>query len=77
MNWSKWVRSSHRWLSIAFTLTVVAIFAAQGAGSIPPQWVYFLPLFPLFFMTLTGLYMFFLPHFSNRRDNQRNDSNDR
>ncbi len=28
MNWNKWVRQTHRWLSIAFTVTVIANFVA-------------------------------------------------
>lgn len=67
MNWNKWVRQSHRWLSIVFTAIVIAIFTAQGLGTEPAQWVYFLPLLPLFLMMLTGLYMFVLPYVANRR----------
>jgi len=29
---SKWIRQIHRWLSIAFTVTVIANFAALAAG---------------------------------------------
>ena len=29
---SKWVRQIHRWLSIIFTVVVIAIFAALGLG---------------------------------------------
>ena len=28
MNWNKGVRQTHRWMSIAFTLTVIAAFVA-------------------------------------------------
>ncbi len=59
---SKWVRQIHRWLSIIFTVVVIAIFAALGLGKEPAQWVYFLPLIPLFLLMLTGLYMFALPY---------------
>ncbi|CCV12045.1 conserved hypothetical protein [Mesorhizobium sp. STM 4661] len=30
MNWNNWIRRIHRWLSIAFTLTVIANFVAMG-----------------------------------------------
>jgi hypothetical protein len=30
LNWNKWVRQIHRWLSIAFTLTVIANFIAMA-----------------------------------------------
>ena len=61
MNWSKWVRQVHRWLSIAFTLTVIANFVALAQGQ-PPAWVTYSPLFPLALLLFTGLYMFVLPY---------------
>ena len=62
MNWSTWIRQVHRWLSIIFTAVVIAIFATLGAGKEPASWVYYLPLFPLALLMLTGLYMFVLPY---------------
>ena len=32
MNWNNWIRQTHRWVSIAFTLTVIANFVALGTG---------------------------------------------
>jgi hypothetical protein len=61
LNWNMLVRQSHRWLSIAFTATVIANFVAMGLGE-PPAWVVYSPLPPLFLMLLTGLYMFVLPY---------------
>jgi hypothetical protein len=66
MSWSKGIRQFHRWTAIVFTLVVVAIFAALGAGRQPAQWVYYLPLPPLFLLMFSGLYMFFLPYVANR-----------
>ncbi len=57
-----WVRQIHRWLSIIFTVIVIAIFAALGLGNEPVEWVYFLPLLPLALLMLTGLYLFVLPY---------------
>lgn len=63
MNWSKWIRRSHRWLSVLFTLTVVANFVALGLGEgEPPEWVTYAPLFPLFLLMFSGLYLFVLPY---------------
>ena len=56
-----WIRQIHRWLSIAFTATVLANFAAMGVGE-PPAWVLYAPLFPLFLLLFSGLYMFVLPY---------------
>jgi hypothetical protein len=61
------VRQSHRWLSIAFTMMAGAIFMALGLGQELAPWTYFLPLLPLALMTMTGLYMFFLPFAARRR----------
>ena len=67
MNWSKWIRQLHRWLSIAFTAAVIAIFAMLGAGMEPAAWIYFVPLLPLALLMLTGLYLFALPYAARRR----------
>ena len=32
MNWSKWIRQFHRWVSIAFTMTVIANIVALSTG---------------------------------------------
>jgi cellulose synthase/poly-beta-1,6-N-acetylglucosamine synthase-like glycosyltransferase len=61
LNWNKWVRQIHRWLSIAFTLAVIANFIALGIGE-PFAWVVYAPLPPLFLLLFTGLYMFVLPY---------------
>lgn len=67
MKWNKGIRQVHRWLSILFAVIVGAIFLALGLGREPVQWVYYLPLAPLALMTLTGLWMFFLPYARARR----------
>jgi hypothetical protein len=61
LNWNNWVRQIHRWLSIVFTVTVIANFVAMGLGEPPPLVVYS-PLLPLFLLLFTGLYMFVLPY---------------
>lgn len=67
MNWNIWIRQFHRWVSMLFTLVVIAIFAMLGLGKQPAEWVYLLPLAPLFLLTFTGLYMFALPYVARRR----------
>lgn len=63
---SRWARQFHRWISILFTLTVIANFAAMTQGP-PPAWVTYSPLLPLFLLMLTGLYLFALPYFARRQ----------
>ena len=58
---NKWIRQIHRWLSIAFTATVIANFVAMAQGE-PPAFVVYSPLLPHFLLLLTGLYMFVLPY---------------
>ena len=61
MNWNRWIRQAHRWLSIIFTTTVLANFAAMTQGP-PPPWITYSPLFPLALLLLSGLYLFALPY---------------
>ena len=70
MNLNSWVRQIHRWLSVAFTVTVIANFVAMGLGE-PPAWVVYSPLLPLFLLLFTGLYMFVLPYATKRRSGLR------
>ena len=68
MNWNKWVRQIHRWVSIIFTVTVVANFVALAqASGMPPPWVTYSPLLPLALLLLTGLYLFALPYLGRPR----------
>ena len=68
MNWSIRIRQIHRWLSIVFTVTVIANFVAlaQG-GKMPPPWITYAPLFPLALLLFTGLYLFVLPYVTRWR----------
>ncbi|QIG48310.1 hypothetical protein G5V57_11590 [Nordella sp. HKS 07] len=61
MNWNKLIRQGHRWLSLIFTVTVIANVIAVATGQ-TMEWLYMLPLPPLLVMMITGLYMFFLPY---------------
>ena len=61
MTLNRSVRQVHRWLSIAFTATVIANFVVRGFGE-PPLWVVYSPLPPLFLLLFSGLYMFVLRH---------------
>lgn len=55
------IRQIHRWLSIVFTMTVIANFVAMAFGT-PPAWVTYSPLPPLFLLLFSGLYLFVLPY---------------
>jgi hypothetical protein len=69
---STWIRQFHRWISIVFTVAVIANFAAIGLGDgPPPDWITYSPLPPLFLLLFTGLYLFVLPYAVRRRSARR------
>ena len=61
MNWNKWVRQTHRWVSIAFTVGVIVNSVAVARGKYT-VWVGLLALLPLAWLLFTGLYLFVLPY---------------
>jgi hypothetical protein len=64
-----WIRQIHRWLSILFTLTVIANFVQLAQGK-QVNWVTYSPLPFLALLMLTGLYMFVLPYVTKWRRGQ-------
>jgi quinol-cytochrome oxidoreductase complex cytochrome b subunit len=65
MNWSKWIRQTHRWLSITFTVLVIVNIVLNFVVPAPEQlalWVGILTLLPLALLMLTGVYLFVLPY---------------
>jgi hypothetical protein len=70
---SKFTRQAHRFVSIVFTLTVIANFVAMGMapGQMPPPWVTYAPLLPLALLLFSGLYLFALPYVAKWRSGQR------
>ena len=61
LNWNKWVRQTHRWLSSAFTVAVIVnlVVVVQGKYT---SGVGLLAVFPLALLLFTGLYLFVLPY---------------
>ena len=70
MNWNKWIRQTHRWLAIAFTVAVIVTFVALAQEE-PVVWVSYLPLLPLALLQLTGLYLLVLPYATKWRSGRR------
>ena len=71
MSASHLIRQSHRWVSMVFTLTVVANFVAMIQGP-PPAWITYAPLLPLALLLFSGLYLFALPYVAKMRNGRRN-----
>jgi len=65
MNWNAAIRQTHRWLSIAFTLAVIANIVLLVMNS-SQTWVGVAALVPLIPLLATGLYMFVLPYLGRR-----------
>jgi hypothetical protein len=70
VNLSVFIRQTHRWVSILFTLTVVANFVALSQGQ-PPDWITYSPLLPLALLLFSGLYLFALPYTTKWRNARR------
>ena len=61
LNWNKWVRQTHRWLSIAFTLAVIVNGIAVAQGKYTNK-LGLLAVATLALQFFTGLYLFMLPY---------------
>ena len=72
MNWNKWIRQVHRWLSVVFTLASIGVFIALQRKP-PIVWVSYIPLLPLALLFLTGAYLFVLPYLKKRRGEPASD----
>ncbi|MFC7241413.1 hypothetical protein ACFQO7_02855 [Catellatospora aurea] len=70
MNWNKGIRQVHRWLSVIFTVSVIATFVALAQRE-PIVWVSYVPLLPLALLMLSGLYLFALPYLAKWRGGRR------
>ena len=73
MNWNKWLRQIHRWLSIIFTVSVIVTFIGLAQKN-PVVWVSYVPLLPLALLLLTGLYLFVQPYASKWRSRRSTDA---
>jgi heme A synthase len=66
MNWSKWMRQSHRWLSMVFTVAVIinglTVVRGKYNNKLGLSAVGILAL-----LFLTGMYLFVLPYVKKRR----------
>jgi hypothetical protein len=63
---SKWIRQFHRWVAVAFVLSVIATTIALAQKE-PVVWVSYVPLLPLALLAITGIYMFVLPYVAKAR----------
>ena len=71
-NWNRWVRQTHRWLSIAFTVAVIINIVAVVTRRYTAP-VGLLAVFPLALLLFTGLYLFVLPYAAKWRSGRHTD----
>ena len=62
----KWVRRLHRWVAVAFTVSVVVVSVVLATQEEPAEWVYLSPLLPLGLLLITGAGLFFQPYLARR-----------
>ena len=67
MSSNMWIRQIHRWLSIAFTLAVIANIVALTM-QIQATWIGLMAFVPLIPLLATGLYLFALPYLGRRSE---------
>ena len=61
MNWNKWMRLSHRWLSVAFTVAVLVNLVAVLQGKYTAR-LGLMAVATLALQFVTGVYLFVLPY---------------
>jgi hypothetical protein len=67
VNWNKWFRQTHRWLSIIFTVAVIinGVMVARGHYN---NRMGLTAVAILMLLLITGLYLFVLPYWAKRRE---------
>lgn len=66
MNWNRWIRQTHRWLSIALTVAVIINGVAVAQGKYTNK-LGLMAVAVLALMWITGMYLFVLPYVARWR----------
>jgi heme A synthase len=72
LNWNRWIRQTHRWLSIVFTVAIIVNGVAVVQGKYTRS-LGLMAVFPLALLGFTGLYLFVLPYAIKWRSRRRTD----
>ena len=70
MNWNKWIRQTHRWLSIVFTVAVIIIGVTVVQGKYNAR-LGLVAVALLALMWFTGMYLWVLPYAARWRSARR------
>ena len=55
---------------MAFVVIVIIVTVISLTEEEPAEWIFYLPLFPLFLLAVTGIYLFVLPYAPARRSSR-------
>jgi len=72
LNWNKWIRQTHRWLSVAFTIAVIVNGVAVARGTYTNR-LGLVAVATLALQFFTGLYLFVLPYAAKWRSSPSAD----
>jgi len=72
LNWNAWIRQTHRWASIAFTVAVIVNGIAVARGKYTNR-LGLVAVATLALQFLTGLYLFVLPYATKWRSSRPSD----
>jgi hypothetical protein len=70
LNWNKWIRRVHRWLSTIFTVAVIVNGVVIVKGKYNPK-LGLLAVAVLALMWITGMYLWVLPYAARWRSGRR------
>ena len=70
MNWNKWIRQTHRWMSIVFTGAVIINGVAVARGKYTNR-LGLMAVATLALLFLSGAYLFVLPYATKWRSARR------
>ena len=70
MHWNKWIRVTHRWVSIAFTLAIIVNGVAVVQGKYNRN-LGLMAVAVLALLFLSGVYLFVLPYATKWRSGRR------
>jgi hypothetical protein len=70
MHWNKWIRVTHRWASVAFTLVVIVNGIAVMQGKYTAR-LGLMAVAVLALQFVTGMYLFVLPYTSRWRSGRQ------
>jgi heme A synthase len=70
MSWNKWIRQTHRWLSVALTVAVIINGVAVVEGKYTTK-LGLMAVATLALLWLSGVYLFLLPYAAKWRGGKR------